>query len=129
MPTVWNGKNGTLRFYQSEMPYILPSGDGGTTLKNSVAKVACSTPGGSVTSYQVCPSLYIGENATGFLGYGLGVYSYFPSSYNSGTGTQKNIYAESAIKVDNASAVLTNVITRWLNGAPKSGIMTLCNII
>ena len=111
--TVWNGKDGQINFYQSEMPYLLPTGDATTP------NVTCSTPDGTVTSTEsVCPSLFITKNATNFSGQGLGIYSYFA--------TQK-AYAKAAIEIQPGATNVTikHAVIRWLNGETDSGINSI----
>ncbi|TNF66721.1 MAG: hypothetical protein EP298_08545 [Gammaproteobacteria bacterium] len=111
--TVWNGTDGEINFYQSEMPYFMPLDDG-----NDQKTISCALPGEASTKQQVCASLYITANASNFKADGLGIYSYFPSIQ-----AQKTINAETAIKVDITNNILINhVVTRWLNGDSKSGI-------
>lgn len=111
--TVWNGKDGQINLYQSEMPYLLPTGDTATP------NVTCSTPDGTVTSTKsVCPSLFITKNATNFNGQGLGIYSYFA--------TQK-IKADTAIDIESGAKNITikHAVIRWLNGETDSGINSI----
>ncbi|MDA7742529.1 hypothetical protein N8865_02835 [Francisellaceae bacterium] len=123
--TVWNGKNGRINFYQSEMPYLLPENAG-----NGNKSVQCYAPNGEVKNYEACPSIYITENATGFKGQGLGIYSYFEDVYEVGAidgpdgmpRVQDTIRAESAIRYDAADAEFKNITMRWLDGGMDSGI-------
>lgn len=111
--TVWNGQDGTINFYQSEMPYLLPQGD------QTTPNVNCATPDGTrAYTAQVCPSLYISGAASGFVGRGLGIYSYF---------AQQSIQAKSAIEIgpDASNIYITHAITRWLNGVENSGINSI----
>ncbi|MDC0535540.1 glycoside hydrolase family 55 protein, partial [Francisellaceae bacterium] len=122
--TVWNGKNGRINFYQSEIPYLTPQGNG-----DGVKGVTCNAPGESGKNYEACPSLYITENATGFKGQGMGIYSYFPGEYKVGLDdfgaplkTQKPVRAEAAIRYDADDAEFKHVTLRWLDGHINSGI-------
>jgi len=112
--TVWNGQNGHVNFYQSELPYVLPEGDSASN-----PSVTCSTPDGEITyQAETCPSLYITKHATGFRGNGLGVYSYF---------AKQKIVAASAIEVAAGAqdVSITHAVTRWLNGITGSGINSI----
>ncbi|WP_108652746.1 glycosyl hydrolase family 28-related protein [Dongshaea marina] len=111
--TVWNGQGGQINFYQSEMPYLMPINGG------SSAQVKCSLPGqASSVTKQVCPSLIVTDKASGFVGKGLGVYSYFPNAQG-----QTTIHAPTAIEVKATGGVsIEHVMTRWLNGDKQSGI-------
>lgn len=59
--TVWNGSNGTVIMYQSEMPYDVPSQE------------EWMSHDGTRNGYA---SFYVDEAAEGFEGYGIGIYSY-----------------------------------------------------
>jgi len=59
--TVWNGSNGTIIMYQSEMPYDVPSQE------------EWMSHDGTRNGYA---SVYVDEEAEGFEGYGIGIYSY-----------------------------------------------------
>ncbi|WP_190276679.1 carbohydrate-binding protein [Catenulispora acidiphila] len=59
----WNGSGGKDYFYQSEMPYDVPNQG--------------SWMDGSARGY---PSFAVGGSATGFQGYGLGVYCFFSTN-------------------------------------------------
>ncbi len=104
--TVWLGQNGKIRFYQSELPYFMPSGS-----------VDCSIPGGDTKQQRVCPSLYVGKDAVGFSAEGLGIYCFFPNDLGQGT-----VRAKSVIKTDSSDAHISHVVMRWLNGDPASGV-------
>ena len=90
---VWNGEGGETIFYQSEMPYDVPSQS--AWMDNGLDGYA---------SYNVAPTVTI------HLGYGLGVYSYF----NQGL----DIIANSGIAAPVATGVkFTDMVTVWLNGS------------
>jgi fibronectin type 3 domain-containing protein len=90
---VWNGEGGETIFYQSEMPYDVPSE--AAWMDNGVDGYA---------SYNVAPTV------TSHLGYGIGVYSYF----NQGV----DIIANSGIAAPVASGVkFTDALTVWLAGS------------
>ncbi len=121
--TIWNGKNGQINFYQSEIPYIMPKDDGdGNSL------IDCNAPGVESKQFEACPSILITKNATGFKGTGLGIYSYFPDEYGTGFDnpgqkfTQNPIRAKAAIEYHNEDVTLQNVVIRFLNGQAESGI-------
>ena len=59
--TIWNGNNGRLYFYQSEMPYDVPK------------QKAYMSHNGTVKGYA---SLKISDDAENFEGYGIGIYCY-----------------------------------------------------
>ncbi len=59
--TIWDGENGRLYFYQSEMPYDAPD------------QKSYMSHNGTVNGYA---SLKIGDNVKKFDGYGLGIYCY-----------------------------------------------------
>ena len=59
--TIWNGNNGRLYFYQSEMPYDVPK------------QKAYMSHNGKVKGYA---SLKISDDAENFEGYGIGIYCY-----------------------------------------------------
>ncbi|MBE7211938.1 MAG: coagulation factor 5/8 type domain-containing protein [Gluconacetobacter diazotrophicus] len=90
---LWQGQNGETVFYQSELPYDVPSQ---AAWKNGNANgYASYAVGGGVTSHQA---------------YGLGVYSYFDQGVA--------ITEDSAISVPNASGVaIHDAATVLLNGS------------
>ena len=117
--TVWDGQNGTITFYQSEMPYFLPENSG-----NGNKLVNCTLPDGVLEdkpyteTREVCPSLYVTENADGFKGIGMGVYCYFPNKLG-----QKTIKADAAIHAGESVTIgFSHIVTYWLDGDIKSGI-------
>jgi len=90
---VWNGNGGETIFYQSEMPYEVPSQS--AWMNGTVDGYA---------SYNVSPSV------TTHKAYGLGVYSYF----NQGV----NIIANSGIAAPNVPGVsFTDSASVWLAGS------------
>jgi hypothetical protein len=102
---IWNGKNGTDIFFQSEMPYDVP---------NQASWM--SAPGtDGYAAFLVSPS------AQHFTGSGLGIYSFF----NQGV----DIFAAHAIEVPNVSTVrLTDLLTIFLNSSVgKGGILNVVN--
>ena len=83
----WNGNNGEVYFYQSELPY-------------------------DVTQSNYADAGYagfkVGDNVTNFKGYGVAVYSYFRDN---------TVWQPSAIKAPNTPGVqFTNSYIRYLNG-------------
>ncbi|ODN42936.1 hypothetical protein [Piscirickettsia litoralis] len=109
--TLWNGKYGTINFYQSEMPYRLPEGD-----SKANPLVSCNS---FTDKQQVCPALLVNSSANNFTGYGLGVYSYFP---------MQEVHADNAIEVKATQRVaLNHLVDRWLNGEENSGIAHIVN--
>jgi hypothetical protein len=93
---VWNGEGGTTVFYQSELPYDVPS-QAAWTDRSSGA------PRNGYASYRVADSVRT------HTAYGLGVYSYF----NQGL----DIVEDSAIQAPTRSGVqFTDMVTRFLNG-------------
>jgi len=91
---VWNGEGGTTIFYQSELPYDVPSQS--AWMNNGVDGYASYAVSGSVTSH---------------LAYGLGVYSLFKDA---------PIVETSAITVPNVSGVLVTDAMTWFIGGMGS---------
>ncbi len=90
---VWNGQGGETIFYQSEMPYEVPS--------------QSAWMDGSIDGYS---SYYVAPQVTTHQAYGLGVYSYF----NQGIA----IIANSGITVPLATGVtVTHAVTVFLTGS------------
>ncbi len=90
---VWNGQGGETIFYQSEMPYEVPS--------------QSAWMDGSIDGYS---SYYVAPSVTTHQAYGLGVYSYF----NQGIA----IIANSGITVPVATGVtVTHAVTVFLTGS------------
>ena len=85
--TEWNGNNGEVYFYQSELPYDV------TTDNFANAGYA---------------GFKVGDSVTDFKGYGIAVYSFF---------RDHDVNQPSGIKVPNGSGIqLTNSFIRFLNG-------------
>jgi len=103
--TIWNGKNGSVDFYQSELPYDPPSQDDWSF--------------GTQKGYS---SLLISEDASGFKGRGLGVYAAFIN-------THKYAYLDNAILDEAKGTDLKHMITVYLNGNADawSGINSIVN--
>ncbi len=92
--TLWNGNGGRVYFYQSEMPYDVPS---------QASWMSGATDG--FASYKVA------DNVTSHEAWGLGVYCYFRDAA---------VKAHSAVEAPAVSGVRFNHLTTiWLNG--KSG--------
>ncbi len=90
---VWNGNGGETIFYQSELPYDVPS--------------QSAWMDGSANGY---PSYAVSNSVSSHSAYGLGVYSYF----NKGV----NILEDSAIIVPSAAGVtIHDAVTVKLNGS------------
>jgi len=90
---VWNGQGGETIFYQSEMPYDVPS--------------EAAWMDGSIDGYA---SYYVSPTVTTHTAYGLGVYSYFDQGVD--------IIANSGITVPIAAGVtVTDAVTVFLNGS------------
>ncbi len=103
---LWNGNNGTVIFFQNEMPYDVPS-----------QAVWNSSP--YVLGYA---ALRIDSSVTKFNGYGMGSYSFF----NKGV----NIFADHAFEVPNTlpAGSLQNMLTIFLDpGVGKGGILNVVN--
>lgn len=109
--TVWNGEDGHVYFYQSEMPYTLP--DDENARKTWLMKKHSA-------------SYVIGENVKKHTAYGLGVYTYFPDQKNEYTA---NVMAETAILLPYEGATndinVTHAVGSWLDGNTESGFKHL----
>jgi hypothetical protein len=109
--TVWYGDNGLVNFYQSEMPYDVPSLD----------SWICTDPKSGIRapSGNGCASYVIGNGVQNHIANGLGVYTYFPD---------KVVMAKSAFIVPtnlSNGIILTNLMGKWLNGDQASGYKNL----
>ena len=103
--TLWNGENGQVYFYQSEMPYDPPS--------------QAQWMNGSVNGYA---SYKIANTVNFHNGWGLGVYCFFRDA--------NNIFLANAIEasVTNATGIqLNHMVDVWLNGNPNTGISHMVN--
>jgi chitodextrinase len=104
--TLWNGNGGRVYFYQSEIPYDVPS------------QAAWMSQNGTVNGYA---SYKVANTVTTHEAWGLGVYSYFRDA---------PVKLQSAIEVPNVQGVkLHSVTTIWLNGMAGSEITHLINNI
>lgn len=101
--TQWNGEDGKVIFYQSELPYDVPSQN------------AWQHDG--VLGYA---SYKIADNVSSHQAIGFGIYNYF--------NVADNIYADNAIETPNSNALsFQNIVTVWLNGHPNTGIKHIIN--
>ncbi|KAK6956005.1 hypothetical protein Daesc_003652 [Daldinia eschscholtzii] len=102
--TVWNGNNGRLYFYQSEIPYDPP---------NQKSWMSKDGRANGFASYKVA------DGVTHHEAWGLGIYSYFRDSPTK---------LENAIEVPEAEGVkLHHMTIVWLNGVPGSEITHIVN--
>lgn len=102
---IWNGDNGTIIFFQNEMPYDPPS------------QAAWSEAPG----VEGWAALKVADSVKRFRGFGMGSYSYF----NRGV----EVYARNAFSVPDtlASASLRNLFTIFLISAASGGIRNVVN--
>ncbi|KAK8062753.1 hypothetical protein PG997_014850 [Apiospora hydei] len=104
--TLWNGQNGRVYFYQSEIPYDPPSQE------------RYMSHGGTVNGYA---SYKIADGVATHEAWGLGVYSYFRDS---------PVKAENAIEAPadgRAGVKIHRMTTIWLNGQNGSEISHIIN--
>jgi hypothetical protein len=103
--TIWNGTDGTVIFFQNEMPYDPPSQEAWT-----------EAPG--VDGWA---AFKLGDTVATFSGYGMGSYSFF----NQGV----NIYAAHAFEVPTTlkPGSLNNLLTIFLSTAGFGGILNVVN--
>jgi hypothetical protein len=96
---IWNGKNGTVIFFQNEMPYDPPS-----------QAAWMEAPG--VDGW---PAFKVTNTATSFRGYGMGSYSFFNQHVN--------IYAANAFEVPATlpPSSLNDLLTIFLDATNGSG--------
>ena len=103
---IWNGQNGTVVFFQNEMPYDPPS---------QAAWMATPTEQGY-------PAFLVSPDVTSFHGYGMGSYSFF----NQGV----VIYADRAFQVPDTlpAGSLRDLLTVFLDSTRgKGGILHVVN--
>lgn len=105
--TTWYGNGGLVNFYQSEMPYDVPSMNAWT----------CTDPksGASLTGLG-CPSYLVDSSVTSHTANGLGVYTYFVDA---------PITAISAFMVPKNGVTMNYLMGKWLNGNESSGYANL----
>jgi hypothetical protein len=95
--TLWNGDGGRVYFYQSEIPYDVPS-------------QSAWTPGGGTNGYS---SFKVDDAVTTFDGRGLGIYCYFDN----------DVVLDNAAESPTASGVtFQHIVTQWFKNAPASAI-------
>ncbi|KAH6658129.1 glycosyl hydrolase catalytic core-domain-containing protein [Truncatella angustata] len=102
--TLWNGNNGRVYFYQSEIPYDPPNQESWRSV------------GGTRNGYA---SYKVADHVTSHEAWGLGVYSYFRDA---------PVKLENAIEVPSTDGVkLHHLTTIWLNGVAGSEITHIVN--
>lgn len=102
--TLWNGNNGRTYFYQSEIPYDVPS------------QAAWMSSGGTVNGYA---SYKVADSVTNHEAWGLGVYSFFRDAA---------VKLNSSIEVPEVPGVKIHHATSiWLAGTPGSEITHVVN--
>lgn len=101
--TVWNGEFGRTYFYQSEMPYDVPSQEGWRD----------PAQGNGYASYKVA------DGVTNHKAWGVGVYCFFKDTV---------VTADRAIEVPpGIEPAITDMVTFWLNGKKGSEITHIVN--
>jgi Zn-dependent protease with chaperone function len=102
---IWNGDNGTVIFFQNEMPYDPPSQEAWREARDA----------------EGYPAIKVLESVKRFRGYGMGSYSYF----NRGV----QVYATNAFSVPHAlaSSSLHGLFTIFLNASASGGIRNVVN--
>lgn len=99
--TLWNGQDGRVYFYQSEIPYDVPSQD--RWMNNGKKGYA---------------SLKLADSVTRFDGRGLGIYCFFDHP----------VQLETAIESPTAPGVsFSHIVTQWFKNAEGSGINHIIN--
>ncbi|MFF2092731.1 discoidin domain-containing protein [Paenibacillus sp. NPDC058174] len=102
--TIWNGNNGRLYFYQSEIPYDVPN------------QSSWMSNGGTVNGYA---SYKVADTVTNHEAWGLGVYSFFRDAA---------VKLNSAIEVPNTPGIkIHHATTIWLSGTSGSEITHIIN--
>ncbi|WP_240644525.1 discoidin domain-containing protein [Paenibacillus paeoniae] len=102
--TLWNGNGGRVYFYQSEIPYDVPSQAGWMSQNGTVNGYASYKVADHVTDHEV---------------WGLGVYSFFRDA---------PVKLESGIEVpDTAGVKVHHATSIWLAGTPGSEITHVIN--
>jgi hypothetical protein len=115
--TLWNGNNGKVYFYQSELPYTIPtSGTSAWQCHSSPDPQNLSL--GSADSKNVCASYMVNSTVNSHFATGLGIYSYFANN---------PVKAPSAIiaPTNSSQVVLEHMVTNWLDGNLASGITNI----
>ncbi|MBC7533453.1 MAG: adenylyl cyclase [Oligoflexus sp.] len=99
--TLWNGENGLIYFYQSEIPYDVPSQNRWTHA--------------NVNGWA---SLKVSDKVTKMDAQGLGVYCFFDNP----------ALLENAIETPSAAGIkMSHIVTKWLGTAKGSGITHIMN--
>ncbi len=99
--TLWNGDGGHIYFYQSEIPYDVPS--------------QAEWMQGGENGY---PSIKVTSGVTHFDGRGLGIYCYFDNA----------VVLDNAIESPTAAGVtFQHVVTQWFKNAAGSAISHIIN--
>jgi len=100
--TVWNGNNGNLVFYQSELPYDPMKQENWTN---------CGEDANTKDPQDLgCTSYKLGDSVTSHQAVGLGIYSFFSSS-------EAPIYLTNAIETPKGDNIkLEHMVTIYLNG-------------
>jgi chitodextrinase len=102
--TLWNGNGGRLYFYQSEIPYDVPS------------QSAWMSQNGTVNGYA---SYKVADTVTSHEAWGLGVYSFFRDAV---------VKLNNAIEVPDVQGVkIHHMTTVWLSGMAGSEITHIIN--
>jgi glycerophosphoryl diester phosphodiesterase len=105
--TIWNGENGETIFYQSELPYDVPSQSAWQSDGSFVSAFNENENVGFGNGY---PSYYVGPAVCNHTAIGLGIYSYFDQGVN--------IVDDNAIQVPpNGNISLRDLTTVFLNGS------------
>ncbi len=100
--TLWNGEDGRVYMYQSEMPYDVPN--------------QASWMDGKVNGYA---SYKVADTVARHEAWGIGIYCYFRDAI---------IKCQSAIEAPHAKGInLRHLTTVWLNGKPGSEISHIVN--
>lgn len=100
--TMWNGENGKVYFYQSEIPYDPPS--------------QAAWMNGAKRGYA---SYKIADTVNTHTAYGLGIYNFFRDA---------DVFLDSAIEAPlNCGMNFNHMVTFWLDGHPNSGITHIIN--
>jgi len=105
--TIWNGENGETIFYQSELPYDVPSE---SAWQSDGSYVSAHNENENVGFGNGYPSYYVGPGVCNHTAIGLGIYSFF----NQGV----NIVDDNAIQVPpNSGVSLQDLTTVFLSGS------------